>query len=584
MLASIVEGSTRPSTRPPPIGPESIVSVLGVTYIHRRTTDGGDMYLTEFGLPFADLLQVENWYERSWFLANRERLEGTSAVYRVHTREVEGRRLNLVVKNCRVGEDVPLDTKTLLEFINAEFNSPWEEFALVMELRAGKHGPPSVQIQTQEPLAIYVPPQRMQLWQSGRSVDKFNRIRARHPGVDIDILRQYKLIYRWIEGEDIVLALTQRAGLAADELPHHLGVMTRRAIADLDLKGFAVADMKPVHVIIGESHVAELDAIGEEGGPRARQRQVAHVRRLVKQGAYSVVDYELLVRTAEWEAEVKAERRHTYLDDQRARFVPTQLPSHLHVQEIFGIPYVCGHVESTDGMLWVVGRNARLFDYFLPERWRTSQSVPLSTSNEVFYVRTKDNIHLVRKTSRVGEMPGQIFGDWRDDRARERGFNSPYEAFSVAQRLSEAGVPTVYVRAIYRTGSAKVETSLDPRRYESHAELRGPDGARILQQEHNYITLRGYFNGTDSWATHGEGPFLRPMDLRAARLAGLLPYEAVAHVLERVRSRLREVGFDGTLLAENDLLLAIAPGQGFVIDDEGEIEARISSLELIYPD
>jgi hypothetical protein len=579
MLAPTV---TKPNTTPPPVGSESIVSVLGVTYVHRQTSDGGDLYLTELGLPFADLLEVENWYEQSWFLANRERLEGTSAVFRVHTKEVGGRRLNLVVKNCRVGEDVPLDTKTLLEFINAEFNSPWEEFALVMELREGRHGPPSVFIRTQEPLAIYVPPQRMQLWQSGRSVDKFNRMRARHPGVDVDILRQYKLVYRWIEGKDLVLALTDHARLPAEELPQHLGALTRQAIADLDLKGFAVADMKPVHVILGEDQVAELDAIGRENGPQTRQKQVTHVRRLMKQGNYSVVDYELLMRTAEWEAEVKAERRHSYLDDQRARFAPTALPSHLQVIEVFDVPYVCGHAESTSGTLWVVGRNARLFDYFLPERWRTGQSVPLSTANEVFYVRTKDNIHLVRKTSRVGEIPTPVFGDWRDDLARERGFNSPFEAFSFGHRLSEAGVATVFVRAIYRTGSDKVEASADPRRYASHAHLLGTDGAPLLQQNHNYITLRGYFNRVD-WAGHGDEPFLRPIDLRAARLGGLLYPEVAAHVLERVRARVREAGFDGTLLAENDLLLAIAPGQGFIMDDDDEIEARISNLELIYP-
>ncbi len=572
-----------PSVRPTPVGPQSIVSVLGVTYVHRHTSDGGDMYHTEFGLPFADLLELENWYERSWFLAHRQRLKGTSAVYRIRTKEVEGRRLDLVVKNCRVGEDVPLDTKTLLEFINTEFNSPWEEFALVMELRQGKHGPSSLQIQTQEPLAIYVPPQVMQLWQSGRSVDKFNRIKARHPGVDIDILRQYKLIYRWIEGEDIVELLTERARLEGQALDRRLQAMTRQAIADLDRKGFAVADMKPAHVIIGERDVAEIDALGRDGGPRARPRQVARVRRLLRQGRYSVVDYELLLRTAAWEAEVKAERRHTYLDDQRARFVPTELPAHLQLTEVFGVPYVCGHVESTGGMLWVVGRNGRLFDYFLPERWRTSQSVLLSTSNEVYYVRTKDNIHLVRKTSRVGEIPPPIFGDERDARARERGFNSPFEAFSVAQRLSDAGVPTVFVRAIYRTGTPKVEASADPRRFATHAHLIGIDGAPILQPERNYLTLRGYFNGSDNWAASGEGPILRPMDLRAARLAGLLPREVTEHVLERVRARVREAGFDGTLLAENDLLLSIAPGQGFIIDDEGEIEARISNLELIFP-
>jgi len=50
---------------------------------------------------------------------------------------IEDQSIDLVVKNCRVGEDVPLATHTLEEFCNAEFNSPWEEFSLVFEMREG---------------------------------------------------------------------------------------------------------------------------------------------------------------------------------------------------------------------------------------------------------------------------------------------------------------------------------------------------------------------------------------------------------------------------------------------------------------
>jgi len=51
---------------------------------------------------------------------------------------VDGVALDLVVKNCRVGEDVPLDTHTLMQFMNTEFNSPWEEFSLTFEMREGR--------------------------------------------------------------------------------------------------------------------------------------------------------------------------------------------------------------------------------------------------------------------------------------------------------------------------------------------------------------------------------------------------------------------------------------------------------------
>jgi len=173
---------------------EAIINLLSVVYAHRKTSNGGDLYLTRYGLKHSDLLEIENWYEKNWFADHRERLSGTSSVYRVPTKPVKGRRLQLVVKNCRVGEDVPLDTHTLYEFINAEFNSPWEEFSLVMEMREGDFGPKNIAIRTQRPLAIYVPPERFQLWQTGRSRDKINKITRLHPGVNLDILRQYKLV------------------------------------------------------------------------------------------------------------------------------------------------------------------------------------------------------------------------------------------------------------------------------------------------------------------------------------------------------------------------------------------------------
>jgi hypothetical protein len=136
-----------------------------------KTLDGGDLYLTQMGLPFWQNLLPENWYAQEWFETKRERLEGTSTVYKVPTRRVNGVTLHLVVKWSRVGEGVPLDTFTFNKFIHAEFNSPFEEFSLLMELRKGEAGPEGIHMRTQKPLAIYMPSERLQLWQTGRSED-----------------------------------------------------------------------------------------------------------------------------------------------------------------------------------------------------------------------------------------------------------------------------------------------------------------------------------------------------------------------------------------------------------------------------
>ena len=161
--ARAISTSTAPAPAanpPPPVLPADLpasrnaISLLGVDYIHLKTEDGGDLYLTRFGLPFWKNLLPENWYAREWFVAKRERLEGTSTVYKVPTRPVNGKVLHLVVKWSRVGEMVPFDTLTVNKFIQAEFNSPFEEFSLLMELRRGEAGPSAIRIRTQRPLAI----------------------------------------------------------------------------------------------------------------------------------------------------------------------------------------------------------------------------------------------------------------------------------------------------------------------------------------------------------------------------------------------------------------------------------------------
>src|SRR4051794_12093648 len=111
-----------------------VLSLIGVRYVRLKTEDGGDLYLTQFGAPFREQLNPENWHAPDWFGARRVRLEGTSAIYRVPTKPVRGLSLDLVVRFNRVGQDVPLDPRTLSQTFQIDFNSPFEEFALVMQL------------------------------------------------------------------------------------------------------------------------------------------------------------------------------------------------------------------------------------------------------------------------------------------------------------------------------------------------------------------------------------------------------------------------------------------------------------------
>jgi hypothetical protein len=503
-------------------------------------------------------------------------------VYRVPTRRVHGASLDLVVKNCRVGEDVPINTHTLEEFVSAEFNSPWEEFALVMEMGDKQVGQRLNWIRVQRPLAIYVPPQKMQLWQSGRSRSRINRIRARHPSIDLDILKQYKLVYEWIRGKNLI-EVFEHIKLELPDIVHHLKAMQKKAFDDLSIKGYHMADMKPEHVILDEEDCERIEKAGGNKDAGAAQKQVEMVYHLLTGGKYSVIDYELLFRTPEHEDRVKASRRHSYLDDMRDRMNPAPLPSHLSRTEVLGVPYIFGHAESTGGRMWVVGRNARLFDYFLPERWRKTPSLSLSEDNEVYYTVTKDNIHLVWETSRVGEFPAdRKYNAAEIEKIRRHGINSPFEEFAIAQALNEQGIHAVYVRAIYTTGSVKIEVSVDPRKYQSHANIFDNDGNPVLDGQHNYITIRGFYNGADEWVSEQGNELLTPVDLAKAVRKNIITDAQSKAFLEMTITRLRGAGHDGSLLKTNDLLLSLDARGVIVKDKSGEPDIIICNFEVIW--
>mgnify|MGYP000542521900 CR=1 FL=1 len=538
-----------------------MVSLLGVNYVHVRTKDEGDLYVTLRALPYLEHLQPENWYEKEWFEAHREKLQGTSTVYAVPTKDVNGTSIRIVVKYNRVGQDVPLETKVIYEVLNAEFNGPFEEFALVEEMRHSTYGPADLTIRSQLPFAIYVPPERMQLWQTGRSEAKIASKIAKHPGVAIDILRDYMVIYLWLEGIDAVQAYEE--GLLTEP---ELRALTARAIDELKAKGYRVLDMKPMHIIVQETGEGEL--MQKDGRIR-----------------YGLVDFELLERTPEHDREVKRSRRSEYLWRQRDRFAPksTPFPAHLKEVSLLGVHYVHGQVESTGGALWVVGRDPALFDYFLPERWRKTPQIQLQAGHETFYTRTKDQIHLVWKVSRVGERP-EIEGNSAEDQAvQAHGFNSPFEEFAIALRLRRAGIPTIYPRAIYRTGHrSQIDAGVaDRSRYESHAGLRGLDGKAVLRPGYDYIAVWGYWNGPDEMLANRDAGYFKGVNGAQAKALGILNEEQLRELLDRERLRLKEVGMEFLRLRPEQLLLSLDSAGTPLRDADGHLETRICNFQFI---
>jgi hypothetical protein len=132
------------------------------------------------------------------------------------------------------------------------------------------------------------------------------------------------------------------------------------------------------------------------------------------------------------------------------------------------------------------------------------------------------------------------------------------------------------------TGSAKEEPSIDRRKYESHKAILDSDGNPILSEDHNYITIRGYYNGPDEWVSKHEGELLTPVDLNKAVRKKIISDAQCGLLLEKVIARLRKAGYDGSLLKPNDLLIAIDSQGAIMKDESGEPDAIICNFEVLW--
>jgi hypothetical protein len=545
----------------------SILRVLGVDYVHTSDEIVGDLYLTTVGYPFARHLQPDNWYESSWFQAKRERLRGSGSVYALPTKPVDGESLSLVVKFSRVGEKVPIDTELIEDLLCCEFNGPFEEFALVEELRHSRRGTPALQIRTQLPLAVYVPPERTQPSQSGRAQWRIARKVAQHPGVAIDILRQYIVVYMWIPGVDAWQA--RKMGLMTEDEARRL---TDRATGEIRAAGFRVLDMKPEHLIVEPS---ESERVVHEGG---------EIR-------YGLVDFELLERTAEYYQELQSARKEAYEIRKRELTQPEDgpeasagpLPANLAAVRILGVDYVHGRAESTGGMLWVVGGAPDLFDYFLPERWRTTPQIRLFENHETHFTTSKDNVRLVWKVSRVGEPPEVAAFGVDGFRVLAHGFNSPFEEVAAARWLSRRGIPTTLPRAIYRTGhrSQLDESLFDPSRYKTHYALRTIDGDSALDTRRNYITIWDYWNGPEEADAVTGKPVARSANAAQALERGLLDRQGAIDLVAEFKEALSRLGVEALRLLPEHILLCIDEEQALARDESGRLISCLCNFQYL---
>jgi hypothetical protein len=453
-----------------------LITVLGVKYLHLRMEDGTDLYVTEYGLPFTKCLcRKTTGPMTEWMKEHSRPLPGTSAVHRVKTKEVDGRSKEIVIKWNRMGQDIPGETRAL-DAANAEFNSPFMEFSLVIELRNTRFESPGKALHPQAAghLRAAEVRQGRTTWAVAHKMEAIQRTPRRDR---IDWNRNYAVIYEWLKGIDAVEAC--REGLLDQ----------RRA---------------------GRPDGALQRGSGPKGLYRQRQQAAAHHRspdgrrRLVKdrrQDLYGLVDFELLKRTPEREEKMRAEKRHDYLVRQAHRFESARaVPARISPRSTSWTS-----TTSTDEWRARAGRCGSS----VATRCCSTTSCPRSggARRGRGSVRTQHRIRdghqgqraLVWRVSRVGQIPdADPFVRAREAHPRSR-LQQPLRGVLDRHGAVAQGIETTYPRAIYMTGHRSTVSSslVDNSRYESHADFETPDGHPMLSRHHEYLTIWGYWNGPD---------------------------------------------------------------------------------------
>ncbi len=506
-----------------------VVEILDLPYLHLKTAVGDDLYVTDSGMPFWRELLPRNFArDREWFNAVKVPLPGSSTIFRIPLKDGAGK---VVFKWNRMGID------PMIPGSQTPFNSPFEEFTLISELQSRINGRFSVQ----QPLAIYVPSERHTLEALQRRRSLMDFLSRTQPDEHIDMHRDYAVIYRWIEGNDLYEHV-QAGRLSIEEAERKSKAVARM----MDDAGYAVTDHKMSHLI---SNIPADKAAFED---------------------FTVIDFELLHRTAKHEYTIRKLRRQRYfelrLQESRAGSTAKPQPK---VTTVFGLPYLEAEAGSSGGRLWVAGTTEELIDYFIPEKWQTTPRQRLSRSGGTYLTTTKDNIKLVVKESRVGDRPVYDPLLEKGDDAVCFGYNSPFEEAAVSAAMEKAGLPATRLLAIYLMNQvySVADYRKDMSRYDSHSTFSGTDGEPVLREDRQYLTLWQYWQGSSMDMLMYPRGLYEPVNLLMAYHRGIIDRKAYESILRFTEFKLSTKGFHD-LAGKSTHIITLLNREGVLTRDE----------------
>ena len=208
---------------------------------------------------------------------------------------------------------------------------------------------------------------------------------------------------------------------------------------------------------------------------------------------------------------------------------------------------------------------------------------PLSKTNQVFHTKTKDNINLVWKVSRVGEKPDVDAASAEGRRIAGHGYNSPFEEFAIALELGAKGFPAVYPRAVYMTGQETDDgdDNLDNSRYEMHKNILAPDGSPVLRPDHNYITVWGYWNGSDDLLARKDVDYCKGINLQQALDEERITADGLQDLMHRAARELAASGFEDLNPEPTHWLLSLTPQNELIRNENGAPALRMCNFGLV---
>ena len=197
---------------------------------------------------------------------------------------------------------------------------------------------------------------------------------------------------------------------------------------------------------------------------------------------------------------------------------------------------------------------------------------------------SRDGIHLVLKTSKIGLKPDADPFHERGAKILEHGYNSPFEEIALALELNKKEILSVHPRAIYMTGSIATvsEENVDNSRYISHADLHVPDkNESVLKKHHDYIILWGYWYGTDEIIADFDGHHHSPISALDAYRHALISKDNYFNIMDQNKEKMIKEGVEDLNFRGTHILLTMDKNNKIIKGTDRLPITRICNFEYL---